>query len=321
MSEPSSLKGFEIPELLQMVHSGEKFMYYDSGPQDEKRIIVFATLPAIELLEQSDDWFCDETFSTAPNVFYQVYTIHASVDGANLPLVDGLLPDKKEKSYRKLLCSLPETSTKRVTIDFEIAVRNAFLRWNENLQIQFCFFHLGQNVWRHVQAAGKDAITAFEKLQSTCPEDCQPIFNYFEDNYIGRYNSSGQKQKPRFAIERWNCCERIKKGYARTNNSVEGWNSNFGKLVNTKHPSMPKLIEKIWLISWEAAVIISNSNRCCFGVYDPLFSVIHFIHFLPKFLKFKNNARSDLIIAKWPSWTSFSFSLLSQQPMTAFSEF
>ena len=87
MSEPSSLKGFEIPESLQMAHSGEKFMYYDSGPQDEKRIIVFATLPAIDLLEESDDWFCDGTFSTAPNVFYQVYTIHAVVDSVNLPLV------------------------------------------------------------------------------------------------------------------------------------------------------------------------------------------------------------------------------------------
>ena len=36
MSELLSLKGFEIPELLQMAHSGEKFMYYDSGPQGEK---------------------------------------------------------------------------------------------------------------------------------------------------------------------------------------------------------------------------------------------------------------------------------------------
>ena len=41
-----------------------------------------------------------------------------------------------------------------------------------------------------------------------------------------------------------NCCERIKKGYDRTNYSVEGWNSNFVKLVNRKHPSLPKLIEK-----------------------------------------------------------------------------
>ena len=89
----------------------------------------------------------------------------------------------------------------------------------------------------------KDVITAFEKLQSTCPEGCEPIFNDFEDNYIGRYSSTGQRQKPRFAIERWNCCERIKKGYAK-NNTVEGWSSNFVNLVNTKDPSLPKLIEK-----------------------------------------------------------------------------
>ena len=41
--------------------------------------------------------------------------------------------------------------------------------------------------------------------------------NYIEDNYIGRYNSAGQRQKPLFANERWDCCDRIKKDYARTN--------------------------------------------------------------------------------------------------------
>ena len=132
MREPSSLKGFEIPELLHMIHSGEKFFYYDSWHHDKKRILVLTTLSAIDLLEQSDDWFCDGTFSTAPNVFYQVYTIYASVNGVNLRLVYALLPDKKKK-YRKLLCSLPESSTKRVTIDFEIAVWNAFLQWNDNI--------------------------------------------------------------------------------------------------------------------------------------------------------------------------------------------
>ena len=100
-SEPSSLKGFQIPELLQMAHSDEKFMYYDSGPQDDERVIVFATLPTIDLLEQSDNWFCDRTCSTAPNVLNQVYTIHASVDGVNLPLVYAVLPDKKRREPPK----------------------------------------------------------------------------------------------------------------------------------------------------------------------------------------------------------------------------
>ena len=95
MNEPSSLQGFEFSELLQMANSGEKFMYQYSGLQDDKGFIVFVTLPAIDFLEQSDDWFCDGTFLTAPNVFYQVYTIHASVDGVYFLLVYDLLPDKK----------------------------------------------------------------------------------------------------------------------------------------------------------------------------------------------------------------------------------
>ena len=123
MNEPSSLQGFEFSELLQMAPSGEKFMYQYSGLQDDKGFIVFVTLPAIDL-RQSDDWFCDGTFLTAPNVFYQVYTIHASVDGVYFLLVYILRPDKKNKgAVRKLFFSLQETSLKLnltdlVSLDF-----------------------------------------------------------------------------------------------------------------------------------------------------------------------------------------------------------
>ena len=53
-----------------------------------------------KIIEQPGEWFCNWTFSTARNVFYQVYTIHASVLGVNLPLVYALLPDKKEASSK-----------------------------------------------------------------------------------------------------------------------------------------------------------------------------------------------------------------------------
>ena len=61
---PRRRRRFEIPEILQMARCGENFVYYDSRPQEE-RIIVSATLPAIDLLKQSDDSFCDVTLSTA----------------------------------------------------------------------------------------------------------------------------------------------------------------------------------------------------------------------------------------------------------------
>ena len=145
MPEPATLEGFTIPTELQLCHTGETFLFHDSGVDDEQRVIVFATLPALDLLEQADDWFCDGTFSTAPNVFYQVYTIHGTVEGYHIPLVYALLPDKKEETYQKLFNLLPQ-GCKRITIDFEVAVRNALTKLSENNQIQFCFFHLGQNL-------------------------------------------------------------------------------------------------------------------------------------------------------------------------------
>ena len=71
---------------------------------------------------------------------------------------------------------------------------------------------------------------------------------------------------------------------------------------------------KIRLIFWDAAVIISNSNRCCFCVCDPLFSVIQFIHLLPKFFKFKNNTWSDQILQNVDHELAFHFPFFHNNP-------
>ena len=89
-----------------------------------------------------------------------------------------------------------------------------------------------------------DVSNAFETLQKTCPEPAHPIFNYFADKYVGRLSAAnGTPQNPRFDVASWRCHQRVITGRPRTNNAVEGWNSNFVKLVNGKHPSFPKFIE------------------------------------------------------------------------------
>ena len=40
---------------------------------------------------------CDGTFSVAPDVFYQVYTIHGVIENAVIPLVYALLPNKTQE--------------------------------------------------------------------------------------------------------------------------------------------------------------------------------------------------------------------------------
>ena len=72
MAEPTSLTGSELTLGLQKTHDGDQFLSNNSGSKDENRVIVFAMLPGLDLLSLSDDWLCDVTFSTAPNVSYQL---------------------------------------------------------------------------------------------------------------------------------------------------------------------------------------------------------------------------------------------------------
>ena len=61
-------------------------------------------------------------------------------------------------------------------------------------------------------------------------------------------------------MEQWSCHEIVKNDLPRTNNAVEGWNSNFVKLVNSKHPSFPKLIEKFQDEQKNAEILLEK--RC-----------------------------------------------------------
>ena len=121
MIEPTSLNGFELPLALQKFHDGEQFFLHDSGPQDESRVIVFATLPGLDLLYLSDDWFCDRTFLTAPNVFNQHYTKHYTKQlykTCIFPIVYALLPNKKVSIYCCLLSISKFDTPERVTVGF-----------------------------------------------------------------------------------------------------------------------------------------------------------------------------------------------------------
>ena len=109
------LKNFEsvdeIPEPLKLSHSSDTFLYFDSGKSDS-RILVFATLPALDLLSQSEICHCDRTFSVAPDVFYQVYTIHGVIENAVIPLVYALLPNKTQNTYENIFGCLEQFEKK-----------------------------------------------------------------------------------------------------------------------------------------------------------------------------------------------------------------
>ncbi|KAE9532426.1 hypothetical protein AGLY_010049 [Aphis glycines] len=74
-NNPTDLN-FIIPDEMTKTIDGNLFLQYDSGINTE-RILIFSTTRLLYLMTQCDNWFCDGTFSSAPSLFYQLYTIHA----------------------------------------------------------------------------------------------------------------------------------------------------------------------------------------------------------------------------------------------------
>ena len=119
---------FDIPDEYQVTTDGKPFMMYDSGPGDGNRIIVFATEENIELLAHSPAWSMDGTFKTAPELLFQLYTIHSCSNDRVISCVYALLPNKQQTTYARFFDVLLDDDhlpPQTVMLDFEIAVLNA----------------------------------------------------------------------------------------------------------------------------------------------------------------------------------------------------
>ena len=96
---PQSRTGFEIPEEFRKLASGEMFLLQDSGMNDPDRMLIFSTECGIEHLRKYKNWAVDGTFSSAPGMSYQLFTIHIIIGVHCFPRVFALLPYKAEETY------------------------------------------------------------------------------------------------------------------------------------------------------------------------------------------------------------------------------
>ena len=190
-------------------------MLYDQCDSGD-RMLIFATPRNITALNYLRTWLSDGTFYVAPKIFYQSYSTHALIDVKAIPLLFALLPDKKQKTYTKLLqivAGFCGTDDGIFVLGFEKAVINSIRDIFPNHIMRLCMFHLAQNVQKHIQAKFKTEynvnsnfarasrlvimlafvpLNRFEDateaimlhIQSTYP--ClMSIYMYFEKTYIG----------------------------------------------------------------------------------------------------------------------------------------
>ena len=256
-------------------------------------LTILGTQENILTLARYPHWFCDGTFDSAP-IGYQLYTIHALLnETVTIPLVYCLAKDKTELTYNQIFATLkehnPSLNPASIMIDFERAAFNALTQNFPNAEIQGCFFHFGQAIWRHIQALGLqqryqndekfavilkqfrplafvpviDVIPCYEELVDSLSDelvdDLSDFLNYFEKTWIG-IEHHGRRRRPLFSIELWNVRERVEQILPRTNNSVEGWHRGFDIRINTTHPTVSKLIHKI-LIEQSNSEITSERFR------------------------------------------------------------
>lgn len=130
---PQTLGDVQIREPYTLTKSGERFLQLDIEVTDGNKILMFYTEPDLRRLCDSESDFMDGTFSTAPRLFYQLYSIHGVVGPYVYPLIYCLTTRKSQATYTAILTHLRDHATRlglnfsprRITCDFEAAAINA----------------------------------------------------------------------------------------------------------------------------------------------------------------------------------------------------
>ncbi|XP_071089379.1 uncharacterized protein [Haliotis cracherodii] len=260
---PTIRSGINLPDNYKQTTTGDRFLLHS---EDNNKLMIFSTANNLRHLAAAETYFCDGTFSMCPNLFYQIYTIHAFVHGKMFPLVYALLPAKKQTTYIRLFQIIKEKAQllnmrlqpKAIFMDFEVAAQNA-ARISFQCQLKGCMFHFRKAVWKGAQRYGLQTsfhnnpdVKQFVRRAAALPliKMCDIVdfwLNALEDFGM---DMPGISAFADYVTEFW-----VEGGYRlmwnhfcttgpRTTNHVGGWHS---KLNNTaaSHPNMFKWINII----------------------------------------------------------------------------
>ncbi|KAF6215099.1 hypothetical protein GE061_009849 [Apolygus lucorum] len=112
------------------------------------------------MLANSQHVIADGTFTYAPKHFYQLYTVHVSINGFHMPVLYAFLSGKSKGVYvslwmnvKDLVLSLVKKHLQLTTfhVDFEHAAHKALSECFPNAAIYGCTFHLCQAWYRRLK--------------------------------------------------------------------------------------------------------------------------------------------------------------------------
>ena len=108
--------------------------------------------------ENSEGWFVDRAFSTVPQQFLQLYTIHGIYHVRNVVGTYCLLRNKRRETYTEKLRQLKYLTNNviphSIMIDFYQGIIVILNQEYPLVQQKVCLFHLSKSMYRHVQELG-----------------------------------------------------------------------------------------------------------------------------------------------------------------------
>ena len=250
--------------------SGEEFLLADAGQNDPNRYIVLATAGNLEKLCNADTIYIDGTFKSSPQLFYQLFTVHAVFNDQHFPLVYAFLPNKTTSIYNRFFQKLKESCQDNglhlnpsvILSDFEGGIIRSVALQFPGVHHQGCFYHFSQAIWRAVQNHGlqvqyssNDALRLFiRQLMALAflPEweisiyyselkQHKPIALPQLDNLLS-YIENTWLDGGQFSPSMWSVFE---VDGSRTNNHLEGWHSKFNSIISRPHPNIYQLVDAI----------------------------------------------------------------------------
>lgn len=216
-----------------------------------------------------------------------------------LPLVYVLANKKDSSMYETVFAQLklaePKLNPKMIMVDFERAAMNAAELIFEDVEVNGCFFHFCQCLFRQIQANGlqkiysedsefavnirclaalafvpeEDVVQQFEalkefeffkqKIEGKTEVDIavQKLLMYMETTWIGR--KLRRTVKPgTFALNLWNVYQLTLDLFPRTNNAVEAWHNVIAQFIGIAHPNIFNFINNIKLEQDATEVLITQ---------------------------------------------------------------
>jgi hypothetical protein len=267
----------------------EDFLMFSEMVSPSEGIVIFSCASNLRLLCETDVILGDGTFFVCPKQFYQLYTLHAHVNGHYIPLLFGLLPNKTEAAYSTFLnaviiqCDSMGLSLQPeiVVLDFETAAHNAFKLSFPLVMVRCCGFHFSQAVFRKLTQLGlknryvdrDDEVGKWLKtcfglpfLEPNAVEDAftddlmaeaepVPEVESFADYLLDTYITSTS----RFPPDMW-AASPGERTFPRTTNAAEAYHRHLKDSVGRSHPNIFVLAGVLMSLQEETYVKIQSVN-------------------------------------------------------------